>query len=347
MADPRAGRATQEEKLAALHQRLVTAVEELAASDAWRNMLTVAARFPTYSPSNVLLIALQRPEATRVAGFRTWTSLGRHVIKGEHGIAILAPCLYRGESSDEPIESEAPRNLEPPSIEAGGPDQRGSPHSIQQRHLRGFRVVHVFDLSQTDGEPLADVAPELLRGASPGDLWKRVETLIAADGYVVERGDCSGANGYTDYANRTVRVRDDVDPAQAVKTLLHEAGHIRGGHQQRFPDYHSSERCRGVAEVEAESIAYLVANMAGVDASGYSVPYVANWSGGDVTVLHDTAARVLTVARAMAGLLEVGGIDATVAGVGRSDHVARTRLDGLGVWDRGPSPSAAGRTPEA
>jgi hypothetical protein len=84
-----------EEKLTALHAQLVDAVAELVHSEKWAQMLAVAATFTTYSPSNVLLIAAQRPDATQVAGIRTWNSLGRRVLKGEHGIAILAPCVYR------------------------------------------------------------------------------------------------------------------------------------------------------------------------------------------------------------------------------------------------------------
>ena len=83
------------DRLAALHAQLTAAVEDLANSDAWRRMLETAARLPTYSPSNVLLIAVQRPDATRVAGFQTWKTLGRSVCKREKGIAIPAPCLYR------------------------------------------------------------------------------------------------------------------------------------------------------------------------------------------------------------------------------------------------------------
>ncbi|QTE30060.1 ArdC family protein [Pengzhenrongella sicca] len=290
---------TPEEKLNALHAKLVAAVEELASSDAWHRMLVVAARFPTYSPSNILLIATQRPDATRVAGFRTWSNLGRHVNKGEHGIAILAPCLYRGDPDDARADTDAAaKPAAPPDAAAAA-----KPGPVERRHLRGFRVVHVFDLSQTDGEPLPDVAPELLRGEPPAELWDHLELLIKEDGYAVERGECAGANGYTDYTTRTVRVLDDVDPLQATKTLIHEAAHIRAGHQERFPTYRSSLRCRGIAEVEAESIAYLVSGLAGLDSTAYSVPYIADWSGGDSTVLNDTAARVLSVARTMGELL--------------------------------------------
>jgi len=274
------------DRLTLLHQQLTAAVDDLAHSDAWRRMLKVAARLPTYSPSNVLLIAVQRPEATRVAGFRTWKSLGRHVLKGEKGIAILAPCLYRGRDTAKKSDRQ---------MSSG--EVTTTAQETAQRELRGFRVVHVFDVTQTDGEPLPDVAPDLLVGSSPGNLWEGLAGLLEADGFVVERGDCNGANGYTRFDDRVVRVRDDVEPAQAAKTLAHELGHIRADHETRFADtYHRAVNCRGIAEIEAESIAYLVASAAGLDAGGYSVPYVAGWSGGDPALLGATASRVLTTA---------------------------------------------------
>ena len=271
------------ERLVALHAQLTAAVEDLANSDAWRAMLQVAARLPTYSPSNVLLITVQRPDATRVAGFRTWKSLGRSVCKGEKGIAILAPCLYQKAETTPAAQSET----------APVTSQDGA----ELRVLRGFRIVHVFDVTQTDGDPLPDVAPDLLTGAAPDRLWEQLSTLVRADGFTVERGDCRGANGYTRFDDRTVRIRDDVDPAQAVKTLAHELGHIRAGHDARFADaYHRSVDCRGIAEIEAESIAYLITTTAGLDAGGYSVPYVAGWSGGDPALLRSTATFVLATA---------------------------------------------------
>jgi len=270
------------DRLAAIHAQLTSAVEELAGSDAWQAMLAVAARFPTYSPSNVLLIAVQRPDATRVAGLRAWNTMGRRVLKGEKGIAILAPCLYRG--SDTAPSSE--------------PTEQRDNVRDTAKELRGFRVVHAFDVSQTAGEPLPDVAPELLTGTGPESLWDRLAGLVEQDGFAVERGDCHGANGHTRFDDRVVRVRDDVDPAQATKTLAHELGHIRAGHETRFLDRaHGSVACRGGAEVEAESIAYLVTTAAGMHSDAYSIPYVAGWSGGDCDVLRRTASHVLTVAR--------------------------------------------------
>lgn len=274
------------DRLTQLHEQLTAAVDDLAHSDAWRRMLRVASRLPTYSPSNVLLITVQRPEATRVAGFRAWKSLGRHVVKGEKGIAILAPCLYRASDTGEGEVKRATSGEVPVTAQEAA-----------QRQLRGFRVVHVFDVGQTDGEPLPAVAPDLLVGSAPHGLWERLAGLVEADGFVVERGDCRGANGHTRFDDRVVRVRDDIDPAQAVKTLAHELGHVRADHEGRFTDtYHRSLDCRGVAEIEAESIAYLVTTAAGLDSGGYSVPYVAGWSGGDPALLRATASRVLTTA---------------------------------------------------
>ena len=268
------------DRLAALHAQLTAAVEDLANSDAWRRMLETAARLPTYSPSNVLLIAVQRPDATRVAGFQTWKTLGRSVCKGEKGIAILAPCLYRGPDPDSPVPIA-------PSAEAQ------AAHDRAHRELRGFRVVHVFDVSQTEGEPLPEVTPDLLRGAAPDRLWEHLESLVNAAGFEVERGYCYGANGFTRFDDKVVRVRADVDPAQAVKTLAHELGHIRADHGARFAASYHRFDCRGVAEIEAESIAYLITSTAGLDAGAYSVPYVTGWAGGDPGLLRASAAVVL------------------------------------------------------
>ena len=284
------------ERLVALHAQLTTAVEDLAHSDAWRAMLQVAARLPTYSPSNVLLITVQRPDATRVAGIRTWNSLGRHVNKGEHGIAILAPCIYRAAPGE--TATEAGRSESPSTTPAHEPFEPTAATEETPRQLRGFKVVHVFDASQTDGEPLLDVKPAHLTGAGPDGFWDHLAGLVHDDGFRIERGPCGlGANGYTDFTARVVRVRDDVDPAQAVKTLAHELGHIRADHEHRFTDYATSAACRGQAEVEAESIAYLITAQAGLDSVTYSVPYLASWTGGDINLLREAMAKVVTVAR--------------------------------------------------
>ncbi|WP_051274986.1 ArdC family protein [Cellulomonas sp. URHD0024] len=315
---------SNDERLAALHDKLVAAVRDLADSQRWRQMLAAAARFPSYSPSNVLLIATQRPDATRVAGIRTWNSLRRHVIKGEHGIAILAPCTYKSARTEAAAGGGAP----------GTPPARDQ-EPVSLRELRAFRVVHVFDISQTAGAPLPDVEPELLTGDAPQHLWDHLADAVAQDGFVIERGACpAGANGYTAYATRTVRVRDDVEPAQGTKTLAHELGHIRADHEHRFSDYATSALCRGRAEVEAESIAFLVAASAGLDTADYSIPYIAGWSEGSPDVLRETLTHVLTAARSI-GVPEVPDVSQDPA----HPYLSTAGFDGLSANAGGATPA--------
>src|SRR5437763_12631695 len=216
-----------------LHDRITAAVAEIATGERWQEMLAVAARFHTYSANNVWLILAQHPTATRVAGYRTWQQLGRQVRRGERGLAIFAPCLRKTETTDEPAGAE-PRRV-----------------------LSGFRVVHVFDISQTDGDDLPAVRPTLLAGYDAAGLWDRLAAQVHAAGYTLERGECGGANGYSHALTHTVRVRDDVSDRQGAKTLAHELAHVL---------LHSDPPCtkgeRDVAEVEAESVGYVVCTAA-------------------------------------------------------------------------------------
>jgi antirestriction protein ArdC len=271
---------TRDDKLAEIHDRLVQAIEHLVSGEDWRKFLEASQRLHTYSASNVLLILAQRPDATRVAGYRRWQSLGYQVRRGERGIAVLAPVVTRRRPVDEAEEAEHPEVV---------------------RILRGFRVVHVFDISQCDGPPWPEVRPELLSGQAPAVLWESLATQVSSAGFTVERGDCGGANGVTDYATHTVTVRSDVDPAQAVKTLAHELAHVLIHEGTEY-----ARGCRGRAEVEAESVAFLVLTTAGINAEGYSLAYVARWSDGDPTRVSETADRVVTCARA---ILDGLGID--------------------------------------
>jgi len=278
-----------DDRLAAVHNQLLHAVEELLADGAWQHMLTLAARLPSYSANNILLIMAQRPDATRVAGIRTWNSLGRRVRRGEKGIAILAPCTYR--------HDEQPREEEQSHTAAADPDTRRT-EAPSAKTLRGFRVVHVFDIAQTEGPPLDALDPAHLAGRAPDGIWTALCQLASADGFTVERAPCGPADGLTDYAHRHIRIRPDVDDAHATVTLAQEIGHIRAEHDTRFADtYTNSARCRGLAEIEAESIAFLVASAAGLDAAPASVPYIAGWARGDPSLVRDTANLVLDTSR--------------------------------------------------
>jgi hypothetical protein len=193
--------------------------------------------------------------------------------------------------------------------------------------LRGFRVVHVFDIAQTGGEPMPIVEPRRLEGLVAPQLWERLATVAENAGYTIERGDCGTANGWTRFDTRTIRVRGDVSEAQAVKTLTHELGHVFADHQTRHVGQAPRGACRGAAEVEAESIAYLVLASEGIDTSDYTVPYVAGWAGGDTTVIKETMVRSIEVA---------GDVDSRLSATNASPQVA------LGWSARIGTPTASG-----
>lgn len=259
------------ERLEQARELLETAVEEMTTSQGWRALMTSRARLRQYSLNNLLLIVKQCPHATDLRTFGAWLKVGRAVRVGEQGIRIREPLRYRAEAD----EAEQDGDDSEPGYE-----------------VRGFTVTSRFDVSQTYGEPVAeedDAVPEELRGSAPDQLWEQVAAMVTARGYTLERGDCEDAYGYVHYPTRTVRVRADVDPAQAVKTLTHELAHILCEHPTR--DGLTRQR----AEVEAESVACLVTAVMGLDTLGYSVPYVAGWAE-DAKVAHAAANRVMTVA---------------------------------------------------
>jgi antirestriction protein ArdC len=266
------------DRLSEAHERLTAAVESLVSGEDWQQLLALAARLHRYSPNNCMLIRAQRPDATWLAGYRRWQALGRQVRKGEKGVAILAPIVSRRRPVDTDDETERPGLV---------------------RVLRGFTFAHIFDASQTDGPPLPDVAPALLDGDAPAELWEHLAAQVAAEGFALARADCRPANGVTDFFARTVVIRDDVAGAQAAKTLAHELAHVL------LHDGTDAAGCRGRAEVEAESVAYLVCTAAGLDTDGYSFPYVASWAGGDPDAVRATADATIGCARrilAAAGL---------------------------------------------
>ncbi|MBC6451354.1 ImmA/IrrE family metallo-endopeptidase [Actinokineospora sp. HBU206404] len=229
-----------------------------------------------YSLSNLLMILAQNPHATDVRPLREWNRHGRHVRKGEHGIRIWAPRFQRS-----------------PATAGPQPDRDGDRVDDHVRRLAGFILVSVFDIAQTDGDPLPDPAGPnrcaLLSGDAPAGLWEALARQVAAAGFTIDRGECGGANGITDFAARTVRVRADVEPTQAAKTLAHELAHILCEHDKR------ADLRRETGEIEAESVACIVAAVCGLSTLDYSVPYVAGWAA-DVTAVRQSAERVLSVA---------------------------------------------------
>lgn len=190
--------AVRAEKLTALHAEIVTGVDALATSEAWQAMLRTAAKFHHYSLRNQLLIAAQAPHATRVAGFTTWQRLGRQVRKGERAIAILAPrtTTVRAGGETTPDATAGAQTGERGGTEAGergGTEAgaRGGTEAGARRVLRGVSVAYVFDVSQTEGDPLPNLPAGQVTGDVPAGLWDGLAAQITAHGYTLERGDCT------------------------------------------------------------------------------------------------------------------------------------------------------------
>lgn len=247
---PTAAPERAQERMAAALALLDAGIGAIVDGVSFRAYLATLARFPTYSARNVALIHAQRPDATRVAGYRAWQALGRQVCKGERGIRILAPYRRVRAEGDEP----------------GDADERGA-------RVTGFGVATVFDLAQTEGAPLADAPlPHLLAGASDAAawLWDRLAAFLAAEGLALIREETGRANGYYAPALRRVAVHARLAGDQATKTLAHECAHHVAGARVGVNTMD--------AETIAEGAAFVVLAHCGIDAGGYTFPYVARWA---------------------------------------------------------------------
>jgi len=222
-------------------------------------------------------------------------------------------------------------------------DAYGRPQFVRQ--LTGVRPVSVFDASQVDPPVELPPEPKLLRGEAPPGLWDSLAELVAAEGFTLTRGDCGSANGYTDFAGREIRVRDDVDDAQSVKVLAHELGHALNPPE---PGEVYIGACRGRQEVIAESVAFVVTRAHGLDSGQYTFNYVAGWASQAATPEHgieavvaETGARVIAaadkiLAHTKPADLEVKSIDAVAEGLGVTVDVepaVATPSRDLEVWE--------------
>jgi antirestriction protein ArdC len=234
----------------------------------WRRYLEFQSRFHRYSYANALLIAAQFPAATQVAGYATWRRLHRVVKRGERAIWILAP-IRRRSAADAEGETVEP--------------------------VRGFRAVAVFDHSQTEGAP-APAAFVRLGGGDPGGAYARLAAVAGSLGFSVEETRLSaGSNGDCSHARRLIRVEERNAPAQQVKTLAHELAHAL---------LHEQFASRALAELEAESAAYVICAALGIDSGDYSFGYLATWAGGGADAVAAIKSSCARIQRAARGVLD-------------------------------------------
>lgn len=229
--------------------KLEQGVKDIFDSGMWTEYLKTMSKFHNYSANNCLLIMMQCPAASLVAGYRTWQKeFKRNVKKGETAIRILAPMQRKYKDVDE------------------------DGNEIEVKYTV-YRAVPVFDLSQTDGEPLKTVTKEL-KGDADAELITKLVSIAPVP--VTFEGFDGSAYGYYNSAEERIVVRDSLDNRHKVKTLVHEIAHsiLHGDEGEQ------KEADRRTREVQAESVAYVVLNYLGIDTSEYSFGYVAAWGAG-------------------------------------------------------------------
>lgn len=270
--------AKRDEKLEALLGQLEEGTKAVFQSDNYKAMLTTIAKFHRYSLNNQILIAAQKPEATLVAGFRAWQQkFNRRVVKGEHGIRIIG-------YTPKTVTTQEPK-LDP----QGNPvyDPQGRPVMEQvQSEIPAFKVMYVFDVSQTEGEPLPALEMKELEGNVQRFEVMRDTLLSLSPVPVVFESFPGDARGMMDYSTNRITVQPDMSQTQTIKTLIHEIAHA----QMHGKDV---KLTREVKETEAESVAYILCQHLGIDSGSYSFPYLASWSNGqDVKVLQASLNRI-------------------------------------------------------
>jgi hypothetical protein len=276
-------------RMGELTDQLAAGIQDLAATDAWQRYLDFQAKFPRYSFGNCMLILMQCPNASLVMPYgkegkpgSTWVNIGRHARRGEHALYIRKPVFKKTEADD--------------SLD-------GKEHTSMH-----FVWVPVFDISQTEGEPVPCDIVQLLDGDDPDGILARVVAFIEHNGYTVNfvpEIPGSEANGDCTYGRKTIRVcTNGRTPLQQAKTACHEAGHMLL--------HADSIAARGLKEMEAESVAYVVMQYVGLKTDGYSFGYVLGWMGQDADKAREaikaSGTRIQKAARAI--LEGIGALEA-------------------------------------
>lgn len=266
MADKRA------DQLKEITERLEQGVKDIFTSEMYTKYLLTMSKFHNYSFNNTLLIAMQRPDATLVAGYNAWKNkFNRYVKKGEKGIQIIAPAPVKEREEREKIDKDTGLAVL---------NENGEPEiEVVERVIPRFRVTTVFDYAQTDGEPLPTLEVNELT-ARVKDYTLLKEAIEQVSPVPIRFGEIEGnAKGYYSHVDKEICVRADMGESQTIKTMIHEVAHAML-HDSDQMKQRGEEKDQLTKETEAESIAFTVCSALGIDTSDYSFPYVASWASG-------------------------------------------------------------------
>ena len=263
---------TEKQRVQELTDKLEQGLQDLFNSDSYRNYLSTMSKFHNYSFNNTLLIAMQKPDATLVAGYKAWQkNFERHVNKGEKAIRILAPAPYKIKEERDKIDPVTQELLL---------DKDGNPQKEEvEITIPAFRAVSVFDLSQTDGKPIPELTAKELLSDVEGyqDMIRAVEAISPVP---IELEEIAGdSKGYYDREAKRIAVQENMSESQTLKTMIHEVAHSKL-HSKEVEQDEQKRKDRNTKEVEAESVAYTVCQHFGIDTSDYSFGYIAGWSSG-------------------------------------------------------------------
>ena len=265
-------RQKQQQDINEMFKKIEKGVADVFESENFKEYLRFCSKFTNYSLNNTLLIAMQKPDASLVAAFGKWKSLGRNVKKGEKGIVILAPVSYK-----TPVEKKVPE------IDEFGNkvyNDDGTEKTVTKSEMvkqLSFKKVHVFDVSQTEGKELPTLIDEL-QGEFDEErkeaIFKGVQKAVGID--IDYDNIRSGAKGYYSITENRIVINKEMSDIQTLKTLFHEAAHSIL-HNPAL-NLSTSTVSRNEKEVQAESTAFIIASRYGIDTSDYSFPYIASWA---------------------------------------------------------------------
>ena len=284
------------DKLKEITDRLEQGIKELFDCDRYKEYLRVMSKFHNYSFNNTLLIAMQKPDASLVAGFQSWkNNFKRNVVKGEKGIKILAPSPFKIKQEMEKIDPATQK----PVIGADGKPVKEE----KEITIPAFKVVSVFDVSQTEGKELPDIAVDMLTGDVERfkDVFAALEkTSPVPIGFEKIEGN---SHGYYHLEEKRIAIDEGMSELQTIKTAIHEIAHAKlHDIDPNAPKEEQADRPdRRTREVQAESVAYAVCQHYGLDTSDYSFGYVAGWSSGreldelksSLETIRSTAAEII------------------------------------------------------
>ena len=317
-----------QKQLQEITDRLEQGVSDIFTSENYIKYLETMSKFHNYSLNNIILINMQKPDATMIAGYNAWKKLhGRQVMKGEKGIKILAPSPYKVKRSVEKLDSQTQK----PII-----GQDGKPVMVEKEIIiPAYKVVSVFDVSQTEGKELPTLGVNELTGEVDGydAFFEAINKCCPVPIMFEEIKD--GAKGYFSHAFNYIAIKEGMSQQQTIKTAIHEMAH-----QKLHSGENGLKQSKRSREVEAESTAYTVCQHYGIDTSDYSFTYVAGWSKGkemselkdSLDIIRKAASEMITdIDQALEELYLENAVESQEALLGNGENHVSVRF--YNRWD--------------